>query len=622
MGEKDDGRRASSHSADGASSASQDHAKLLEPYIIKDPETLTLNLARMMEEAGKAASEYIKPREAGTRKDGAAEPMADMVQTFAKVSEYWMADPSRALEAQTRLFGRFMGVWSQSLRKLGGEDTGPEPGVGDKRFADEDWSKHAFFSFLKQTYVVTSSWAQSLVDEAKGLEPDVRHKAQFYVRQVTSALSPSNFIATNPELLRETIASNGENLVRGARMLAEDLAAGGGDLRLRQTDTSGFQVGVDLATTPGKVIARSDVAEIIQYEPSTPDVLRRPLLICPPWINKFYILDLTAEKSFIKWCVDNGQTVFVISWVNPDERHATKDWTAYAREGVQFALDSIENETGEKGVNAIGYCVGGTLLAAAMALFAQEGEKRIKSATLFTTQVDFTNAGDLKVFVDDAQVAAIEATMNQRGYLEGTKMAMAFNMLRSSELIWPYVVNNYVKGKQPAAFDLLFWNADGTRMSAANHSFYLRNCYLNNALAAGRMELDGKAINLADVKVPIYNLAAKEDHIAPAKSVFEGSKLFGGPVTYVMAGSGHIAGVINPPAKKKYQFWTGGGNSSRLDGTFEDWTASAQETPGSWWPHWLEWIKSLDSGMVAARPAGQHHASLGAAPGTYVLERL
>jgi polyhydroxyalkanoate synthase subunit PhaC len=255
-------------------------------------------------------------------------------------------------------------------------------------------------------------------------------------------------------------------------------------------------------------------------------------------------------------------------------------------------------------------------------VFAQEGEKRIKSATLFTTQVDFTHAGDLKVFVDDAQIAAIEATMNERGYLEGTKMAMAFNMLRSSELIWPYVVNNYVKGKQPPAFDLLFWNADGTRMSAANHSFYLRNCYLNNTLSAGQMQLAGKTINLADIKVPIYNLAAKDDHIAPAKSVFEGSKLFGGPVHYVLSGSGHIAGVVNPPAKNKYQFWTAGDNSTRPNGSFEDWTKSAQETPGSWWPHWLAWIKSLDDSRAPARAAARNHLPIGEAPGSYVLERL
>jgi polyhydroxyalkanoate synthase subunit PhaC len=590
----------------------------LERFMIKDPDAFAMNMAKMVEEAGHAASAWVKPRESGEKTDSVSEPVADMVKTFSKITEYWLADPKRALEAQTRLFSRFMGIWADSLKKISGEETGPEPGAGDKRFADEDWSKQAFFSFLKQTYVVTSEWAESLVKNADGLEPHIRHKGEFYMRQISSALSPSNFVLTNPELLRETVSSNGENLVRGIKMLAEDIAAGHGDLRLRQSDTTRFTVGVDLATTPGKVVARSDVAEIIQYEPSTPNVLKRPLLICPPWINKFYVLDLNPEKSFIKWCVDQGVTVFIISWVNPSTLHATKGWDAYVREGLQFALETIEAETGEKQVNAIGYCVGGTLLAAAMALFAQEGEKRIKSATLFTTQVDFTYAGDLKVFVDEDQICAIEASMAGKGYLDGTKMASAFNMLRSSELIWPYVVNNYIKGKAPTAFDLLFWNADSTRMSAANHSYYLRNCYLENSLAKGTMQLAGRTLNLADIKAPIFNLAAKEDHIAPARSAFEGSKLFGGDVKFVLSGSGHIAGVVNPPAKNKYQYWTGG----KAEGSLDSWLEAADETPGSWWPYWLEWIKSLDAQTVKSKPVAGKTPDLGNAPGTYVLERI
>ncbi len=601
---------------DAAPFAVPDPAEL-ERFMVKDPDAFAMNMAKMVEQAGHAASAWVKPRESGEKQDAVSEQATDMVKTFSKVTEYWLADPSRALEAQTQLFSRFMGVWADSLKKISGEKVGPEPGANDKRFADEDWSKQAFFSFLKQTYVVTSDWAESLIKNADGLEPHIRHKAEFYVRQIASALSPSNFVLTNPELLRETVASNGENLVRGVKMLAEDIAAGKGDLRLRQTDTERFKVGVDLATTPGKVVARSDVAEIIQYEPATPSVLKRPLLICPPWINKFYILDLNPDKSFIKWCVDRGLTVFVISWVNPSTPHATKGWEHYIREGLQFALDAIEAETGEKQVNAIGYCVGGTLLAAAMALFAQEGEKRIKSATLFTTQVDFTHAGDLKVFVDEDQIKAIEASMATTGYLDGTKMASAFNMLRSSELIWPYVVNNYIKGKAPTAFDLLFWNADSTRMSAANHSYYLRNCYLENSLAKGEMQLADKTLNLADIKAPIFNLAAKEDHIAPARSAFEGSKLFGGDVKFVLSGSGHIAGVVNPPAKNKYQFWTGG----KADGRFEDWLSSAGETPGSWWPYWLEWIKGLAGETIKSKPVGQPNPNLGNAPGSYVLER-
>ncbi|TIP83550.1 MAG: class I poly(R)-hydroxyalkanoic acid synthase [Mesorhizobium sp.] len=594
----------------------------VEQYLVKDPERFALNMARMIEQAGKAASAWAEPREKGEVRDHVAEPVVDMVKTFSKLSEYWLSDPQRALEAQTRLFSGYMTVWANSIQRLsdGGEDAEdavkPEP--GDKRFQDPEWGRNAFFDFLKQAYLVTSRWATELVEHADGLDEHTRHKASFYVKQVSNAISPSNFILTNPELFRETIASNGENLVRGMKMLAEDIAAGKGDLKLRQADYSSFEIGKNLATTPGKVVGRSDVAEILQYDPATETVLKRPLLICPPWINKFYILDLNPQKSFIRWAVEQGHTVFVISWINPDERHGTKSWEAYIREGLQYGLDTIERATGEQDVNAVGYCVGGTLLAAALALLAQEGDHRIKSATFFTTQVDFTHAGDLKVFVDEEQVAAVEKAMNEKGYLDGTKMATAFNMLRSGDLIWPYVVNNYMRGKDPLPFDLLYWNADSTRMAAANHSFYLRNCYLENRLSQGKMELAGREVSLKDVTIPVYNLASKEDHIAPALSVFLGSKYFGGEVDYVLAGSGHIAGVVNPPAAQKYHYWTGG----KPAGDFDEWLAEATNHPGSWWPHWQRWIEAKDDTRVPARKPGNHMKTLGDAPGTYVKVRV
>jgi polyhydroxyalkanoate synthase len=596
----------------------------IEQYLVRDPEQFALNLARMIEEAGKAASAWSSPREKGEVRDSVSEPVVDMVKTFSKLTEYWLSDPSRALEAQTRLFSSYMGIWANNLRKFGGESasqwSAPEivPEKGDRRFQDADWGRNAFFDFLKQAYLATSHWARDLVERADGLDERTRHKARFYVKQLSDAISPSNFILTNPELFRETVATNGENLVRGMRMLAEDIQAGKGDLKLRQADYSRFEIGRNLALTPGKVVARSEMAEILQYEPATDTVLKRPLLICPPWINKFYILDLNPEKSFIRWAVEQGHTVFVISWVNPDERHGRKDWEAYIREGVQFALDTIEQATGEKAVNAIGYCVGGTLLAAALALFAREGDRRIASATLFATQVDFLHAGDLKVFVDEEQVAALEKAMNDKGYLEGTKMATAFNMLRAGDLIWPYVVNNYMKGKNPLPFDLLYWNSDSTRMSAANHSYYLRNCYLDNNLSQGRMHLAGKTLSLSDITIPIYNLATREDHIAPALSVFEGSRYFGGPVEYVLTGSGHIAGVVNPPALGKYQYWLG----AAPKGSFQDWLAHAEEHAGSWWPHWQEWIERQDGKRVKPRkPGGRKLKALADAPGDYVRVR-
>jgi len=598
-------------------------AASVEQYIVKDPERFALNLARMVEQAGKAAAAWAEPREKGEVRDTVAEPVADMVKTFSKLTEYWLSDPKRALDAQTRLFAGYMQVWSNSIKRFGAEPEVAEaeavrPDKGDKRFQDPEWGRNAFFDFLKQAYLVTSRWAGDLVEHAEGLDEHTRHKAGFYVKQISHAISPSNFILTNPELFRETVATSGDNLVRGMKMLAEDIAAGKGDLKLRQADYSRFEIGRNIAMTPGKVVGRSDVAEIIQYAPATETVLKRPLLICPPWINKFYILDLNPEKSFIRWAVEQGHTVFVISWVNPDERHGTKGWEAYIREGIEYGLDTVEAATGEREVNAIGYCVGGTLLAAALALMAQEGDDRIRSATLFTTQVDFTYAGDLKVFVDEDQVAAIERSMNEKGYLDGTKMATAFNMLRSGDLIWPYVVNNYMRGKDPMPFDLLYWNADSTRMGAANHSFYLRNCYMENNLTQGRMVLAGRTLSLADVKIPIYNLSAKEDHIAPAKSVFLGCRYFGGDVEYVLAGSGHIAGVVNHPAAKKYQFWTDG----KPEGDFGAWVARAAETPGSWWPHWQAWIEAKEAARVPARKPGEKTRVFGDAPGSYVKVRV
>ena len=471
------------------------------------------------------------------------------------------------------------------------------PDPKDKRFSDPEWSSNQFFDFLKQAYLLTVHWANRLVRDAEGLDPHTLQKADFYVRQIANAISPSNFVLTNPELLRETLASKAENLVRGMHMLAEDIQAGHGSLRIRQSDSKMFEVGRNLALTPGKVVFENELMQLIQYAPSTATVLKRPLLIVPPWINKFYILDLTPDKSFIKWCVDRGLTVFIISWVNPDSKLAEKSFEDYMRSGPLAALDVIEKATGEREVNAIGYCVGGTLLATTLAYMAGKHDQRISSATFFAAQVDFTYAGDLKVFVDEEQIAAREREMSGRGYLEGKKMATAFNLLRSNDLIWPYVINNYLKGKEPAPFDLLYWNADATRMPAANHSFYLRNCYLENRLTKGDMVIGGKKLKLKSVKVPIYNLATREDHIAPAKSVLLGSKFFGGPVRFVLAGSGHIAGVVNPPAKIKYQYWTG---PKPRSASLDTWLKKAKEHPGSWWPDWFD----VDQGAGCDRSPG------------------
>jgi polyhydroxyalkanoate synthase len=598
-----------------------------KPVTAEEPVNIELfanNLARLFEAGGKALAAYLKPREEGDAKTEISDEVADAVKTLGKVAEYWLADPSRAVELQTSLGRAYLGLWGSAVKRLAGEEHEPaaKPDPRDRRFADPEWSSNQFFDFVKQAYLLSAQWGEDLVKNAKDLDPHTRHKAEFYVRQIANAVSPSNFVLTNPELLRETLSSNAENLVRGMGMLKDDIDAQG-NIVIRQSDPNLFEVGRNLATTPGKVVFQNELMQLIQYAPSTESVLKVPLLIVPPWINKFYVLDLTPEKSLIKWCVDQGLTVFVISWVNPDARLAGKGFDDYMRDGPLAALDVIEAITGEHKVHMAGYCVGGTLLAVTLAYLAAKSEERVMaarderavSATFFATQVDFTHAGDLKVFVDEEQLQILEKKMTDRGFLDGRHMANAFNLLRSNDLIWPYVINNYLRGKTPFPFDLLFWNSDATRMPAANHSFYLRNCYLNNTLTKGEMTVGGLRLDLKKVMMPVYNLATREDHIAPAKSAFFGAQFFGGPVKFVLSGSGHIAGVVNPVGKAKYQFWTG--PIDKVE--FDEWVEKATEHPGSWWPDWLQWLKDQNAETVPARtPGSADYPPIEDAPGSYV----
>jgi polyhydroxyalkanoate synthase subunit PhaC len=584
-------------------------------------EAFAMNIAKAMETSGQALAAYLKPREAGEVMDKPPSEIGEIVKTFSQVAEYWLSDSQRAADLQTRLGKAYLDLWGSAARRMTGEQAAPaiEPSPRDKRFKDPEWKTNQFFDFVLQLYLLTTQWAETLVKNADGLDPHTRKKAEFYVQQISNAIAPSNFVFTNPEVLRETLASNGDNLVRGMKMLAEDIEAGHGTLRIRQSDPSNLVVGVNMATTPGKVIYQNDLMQLIQYTPSTETVLRTPLLIVPPWINKFYILDLKPEKSYIKWCVDQGITVFVISWVNPDKELGKKSFDDYMKEGPLTAMDIIEKVTGEMKVHTAGYCVGGTLLASTLAWLAEKRRQRVTSATFFAAQVDFTHAGDLLVFVDEDQISALERDMKAAGVLEGSRMAMAFNMLRSNDLIWSYVVSNYLKGQPPSSFDLLHWNSDATRMPAANHSYYLRNCYLENRLTGGSMVLDNTLLDLSKVKVPVYNLATREDHIAPADSVLYGSQFFGGPVKYVLSGSGHIAGVVNPPAAGKYQYWT---NDNIKDVKLADWLKNATEHKGSWWPDWLQWLEQLDPERVPARPVGTAELPpIEDAPGSYVKVR-
>lgn len=584
---------------------------------LPDFERIAHNAARFIEQSGKAIAAYLKPFETGEAgRNDVSDQVAVALTSIGRVAEHWMSDPTRMAEAQAAIATPFLQLWAQTYRRMSGEQVEPIVPVDktDKRYSAPEWSNVPLYDFLRQAHAIASRWADDLVERSGPVDPRTRAKARFYLRQISSALSPANFLVTNPEVMRQTFETHGENLARGAALLAEDMEAGRGSLRVRQTDASQFQLGVNIATTPGKVVFRNDLIELIQYSPSTETVRRRPLMIVPPWINKFYILDLNPEKSFIRWAVENQTTVFVLSWVNPDRRHREKTFESYMREGIFDALDAIKRATGEDQVDAIGYCVGGTLLASTLAYMAAKDDNRIGTATFFAAQADFTDAGDIQVFIDEEQVKALEAQMLETGYLDGSRMAMAFNMLRPNDLLWSYVVDNYMKGQKPKPFDLLFWNSDSTRLPALNHSFYLRNFYIENRLAKGEMTLAGVPLHLSDVKIPIYSLATKDDHIAPAASVYRGAKLFGGDVRYVLAGSGHIAGVINPPAKGKYFYMTG----PTPFGTLEDWVAQAVTHKGSWWPDWLTWISNLCPDQVPARTPGEGLAVLCDAPGEFV----
>ncbi len=543
-------------------------------------------------------------------------------KAFVELAEKMMSDPAKLVEAQAALWQNYARLWESAAKRMAGETVAPvvEPVAGDKRFKDDAWSEEAIFDFIKQSYLLSSNWVQETVRDVDGLDAGTREKVEFYTRQFVDALSPGNFAATNPKVLQKTIDSKGENLVQGLDHLLKDLEKGEGKLRISMSDTEAFTLGENVATTPGTVVFQNDLMQLIQYTPSTDKVFKTPLLIVPPWINKFYILDLQPKNSFIKWAVDQGHTVFVISWVNPDHRHTEKRFDDYMLEGPLAALDAITAATGEAKVNVIGYCIGGTLTACTLAYMAAKGDERIKSTTFFTTMVDFEEPGELSVFIDEEQLQRLEEHMEKTGFLDGSHMAHVFNMMRDNDLIWSFVINNYLMGREPLAFDLLYWNSDSTRMPAMMHSLYLRKMYLENQLVApGGISLDGVPLDLTKIKTPIYLASTKDDHIAPWKATYRATQLYGGPVKFVLSASGHIAGIVNPPSANKYCYWS----NSKKPKDPEAWLAAAKRHDGSWWPDWQSWVKKHAGAMVPARTPGDGKLKvIEDAPGSYVSVRI
>jgi polyhydroxyalkanoate synthase len=586
-----------------------------QAFKMPDPALLSRNMADIASRSQRIVMEFLK------RQNDAQMPGFDPLNigsAFLEMTARMMANPAKLVQAQMSFWQDYMLLWQNTARRLMGDT--PEPVVapppGDRRFKHEDWHENEVFDFIKQSYLLSARYVQNIVKNVDGLDDKTAQKLDFYARQFVDALAPTNFLLTNPEVLRRTVETGGENLVRGLNNLLADLERGKGKLHIKMTDYEAFKVGENIATTPGAVVFQNDLMQLIQYAPSTETVLKRPLLITPPWINKYYILDLRPKNSFVRWAVAQGHTVFMISWVNPDERLAEKTFEDYMLEGPLAALDAIEQATGEREVNAIGYCLGGTLLACTLAHMAAKNDSRIKAATFFTTLVDFAEAGELTVFIDEEQLRALEESMQRKGYLDGSEMAATFNMLRANDLIWSFVVNNYLLGQEPFPFDLLYWNSDSTRMPAAMHSFYLRKMYQENKLVQpGGITLGGTPIDLGRITVPSYILATREDHIAPWKACYKATQIYGGRKRFVLAASGHIAGVVNPPDAGKYSHWV----NTELPPDPEAWLAGATELAGSWWPDWQRWVASLSKAKVPARQPGDGRlAVIEPAPGSYV----
>jgi polyhydroxyalkanoate synthase len=582
-----------------------------------DPVEMSQAMVRLAERSQRLVNEFLARQARETAVSG-HDPL-NIGSAFLDLTARLMAEPAKLVQAQMELWQSYVSLWQRTAQRLLGDEKGPpliEPDKGDRRFKDAAWEESAVFDFIKQSYLLTARWMQQTVRSVEGLDEKTARKIDFYTRQFVDAMAPSNFVMTNPEVLRATLETRGENLIRGLEHVLDDLEKGKGQLAISMTNEEAFAVGRNVAVTPGKVVFQNELMQLIQYAPATEQAFRRPLLIIPPWINKFYILDLRPTNSFIKWLVEQGHTVFVISWVNPGPALAEKGFDAYMTEGPLAALDAMEKATGEREANVVGYCIGGTLLATTLAWMAAKGDDRFKSALYLVTLTDFSEPGELSVFIDEEQLQVLERKMEEQGFLDGSAMATTFNTLRANDLIWSFVVNNYLLGKEPFPFDLLYWNSDSTRMPRAMHSFYLRNMYQRNLLVEpGGLTVRDVPIDLRAIKVPTFMLSTKEDHIAPWKATYAATQIYGGPVKFVLAASGHIAGVVNPPAANKYGYWVG----SKTPKHPEAWLKAADYAAGSWWPEYQKWVTRHGGGKVPARTPGDGKLTVVEdAPGRYV----
>ncbi|MFP1131468.1 class I poly(R)-hydroxyalkanoic acid synthase [Asticcacaulis sp. W401b] len=587
---------------------------------MKALEDLSINLAKAAITAQTAlASAVLKqPDFNGTPNGDPFQVAPAMTSVMTSLAQ----NPEKVIEAQTDLMTGYMSLWAEMTRRSLGVESEADTTPKDKRFSDPRWQQNLVFDMMRKSYLLSSTWLNNLVSSVEDVDPLHKRRAEFFTKLVTDAFSPSNFLISNPAALDTLLTSKGESLVKGMQKFADDLARGDGKLKISQADYAHFKVGENVATTPGKVVWRGPLFELLQYNPTTDEVRETPLLIFPPWINKYYILDLQSKNSLIKWLTDQGFSVFVVSWVNPDADLKDVTFEDYMFGGVYKAVSLVREQTGSPKVNTVGYCIGGTLLGVALAHMAAKGDDSVSSATFFTAQHDFSEAGDLLLFTNEAWLKELERQMDAAGgVLPGAAMADTFNALRANDLVWSFFVNNYLMGKDLTAFDLLCWNADQTRMPKALHMYYLRKFYHENALSQGKLTIAGVPIDLKNVKIPVFEQSGREDHIAPPGSVFKSARLFGGPVTFVMAGSGHIAGVVNPPAAQKYQHWINElSNAKGLPETLEVWQKDAVEHKGSWWDYWAQWLHDKSGPMVPARDPskGKFKPDMDA-PGSYVL---